>query len=138
MNKMKYDLIKLINKIKEKLIKWLYKPTLKIDLLGNKLWRLNGKCHREDGPAIEWHDGSKEWWVNGIRHRVDGPAIIYAVGYKKWFLYGKLHRVDGPAVDWSSVGYREWYLNDKRYSKEEWFQKLTSEQQQNYLWSLGD
>jgi len=29
-------------------------------------WFLNGKCHREDGPAIEWNDGSKEWWLNGI------------------------------------------------------------------------
>ena len=28
-------------------------------------WYKNGKYHREDGPAIEWADGSKEWWVNG-------------------------------------------------------------------------
>ena len=32
---------------------------------GSKLWYLNGKYHREDGPAREWADGSKEWWLNG-------------------------------------------------------------------------
>jgi hypothetical protein len=25
---------------------------------------LNGKLHREDGPAIEWTDGHKSWWLN--------------------------------------------------------------------------
>ena len=28
-------------------------------------WYLNGKRHREDGPANEWADGTKSWWVNG-------------------------------------------------------------------------
>jgi len=42
--------------------------------------------HREDGPAIEWNDGSKEWWLNGKRHREDGPACEYANGNKYWFL----------------------------------------------------
>ena len=34
---------------------------------GRKQWYLNGKHHREDGPAIECLDGSKEWWINGKR-----------------------------------------------------------------------
>ena len=25
---------------------------------------LNGKLHREDGPAIEWADGDKFWYLN--------------------------------------------------------------------------
>jgi len=25
---------------------------------------LNGKCHREDGPAIEYVDGTKYWYLN--------------------------------------------------------------------------
>jgi len=25
---------------------------------------LNDKLHREDGPAIEYADGSKYWWLN--------------------------------------------------------------------------
>jgi hypothetical protein len=26
---------------------------------------VDGKCHRTDGPAIEWDDGCKEWYVDG-------------------------------------------------------------------------
>ena len=32
---------------------------------GNKIWYLNGKYHREDGPAIERADGTKYWFLNG-------------------------------------------------------------------------
>ena len=32
---------------------------------GDKWWYLNGKRHREDGPAVEWASGSKEWYLNG-------------------------------------------------------------------------
>lgn len=39
-------------------------PTMTIDYYGTKIWKLNGKLHREDGPAIEWADGRKEWWIN--------------------------------------------------------------------------
>ena len=35
---------------------------------GIKHWYLNGKRHREDGPAIEWADGSKSWYLNGIEY----------------------------------------------------------------------
>jgi hypothetical protein len=29
---------------------------------GNKSWELpNGKFHREDGPAVEYSNGSKQW-----------------------------------------------------------------------------
>lgn len=36
----------------------------------------NGKgfIHRDDGPAIEYDDGSKVWATNGEYHRLDGPA----------------------------------------------------------------
>ena len=30
-------------------------------------WYLNGKLHREDGPAIEFFDGVKLWYINGER-----------------------------------------------------------------------
>ena len=32
---------------------------------GTKLWYLNGKLHREDGPAAERPDGTKAWYLNG-------------------------------------------------------------------------
>ena len=40
-----------------------YKVT--VDDYGTKSWFLNDRLHREDGPAIEWADGSKSWWING-------------------------------------------------------------------------
>jgi len=58
---------------------------------GYKGWWLNGKYHREDGPARMWSDGSKSWWLNGKRHREDGPAIEYWDGTKYWYLNGKYH-----------------------------------------------
>ena len=52
-------------------------------------WQLNGKVHREDGPAVEYANGSKEWYRNGKYHREDGPAIEWADGSKYWWLNGK-------------------------------------------------
>lgn len=68
---------------------------------GEKCWYLNGKLHREDGPAVEWADGSKYWFLNG-----------------------QLHREDGPAVEWSD-GTKHWYLNGQYYIESEYKQKLT-------------
>jgi len=63
--------------------------TVKVYPNGTKSWYLNGKCHREDGPAVEYANGSKFWYLNGKRHREDGPAIEYAGGYKSWYLNNK-------------------------------------------------
>ena len=32
---------------------------------GDKHWYLNGKQHREDGPAVEAADGNEYWYLNG-------------------------------------------------------------------------
>jgi hypothetical protein len=94
----------------------------------NKYWYSDGTCsnkynsnkvlHREDGPAIEYADGSKWWYVDGKRHRGDGPACEYADGSKEWYVDGKRHRVDGPAVEWAD-GSKWWYVDDKLVSEEE-------------------
>lgn len=137
---------------------------LKTDEHGTKRWLLNNKYHREDGPAIEYPDGRKEWYVDGRLHRVNGPAIecfrntLFQYEYwyqdgllhredgpaytnndndKEWYIEGKYHRTDGPAIEWSD-GFKEWWIDDNRYSQEEWFQQLTSEQQDNYLWNLNN
>ena len=62
------------------------KPECKIDKYETKEWRLNGKIHREDGPAIEWANGHKSWYLNGNCHREDGPAIECPDGTIYWFL----------------------------------------------------
>jgi len=36
---------------------------------GSKWYYLNGKRHREDGPAYETAAGSKFWFLNGLLHR---------------------------------------------------------------------
>jgi hypothetical protein len=43
------------------------KNGLIVDNEGTKHWYLNGKYHREDGPAIEYANGDKEYWILGIR-----------------------------------------------------------------------
>ena len=63
-------------------------------------------------------NGYKEWFLNGKLHREDGPAIESAIGHKQWFLNGKLHREDGPAVEYA-IGDKWWYLNGKSMSEDE-------------------
>ncbi len=61
---------------------------------------MNGKRHREDGPAEEYTNGDRWWWVDGKRHREDGPAVEKADGTK------------------------EFYLNSIRYNNEEYLEAL--------------
>ena len=77
---------------------------------GDIYWFKGGKLHREDGPALEWPDGTKFWFINGQNHRENGPAIEWANGDKRWYFNGNLHREDGPAIE-SSNGTRMWYFN---------------------------
>ena len=39
--------------------------TVRVYTNGNKSWFLDGKRHREDGPATEYPDGYKSWHLNG-------------------------------------------------------------------------
>jgi hypothetical protein len=63
-------------------------PVMKIDQ-GTKKWMVDGKFHREDGPAVEWEDGTKEWVINNQLHRTAGPAVEWASGRNEWCLYNK-------------------------------------------------
>ena len=38
---------------------------VKVYANGDKIWYLNNKRHREDGPAVEYADGVKCWFLNG-------------------------------------------------------------------------
>ncbi len=82
---------------------------------GDYRWFVNGKRHREDGPAVEYFSGSTEWYLNGKLHRIDGPAIIYSIGKKRWFLNG-----------------REYFF------QEEWFESLTPEQKEKAVWNMDN
>ena len=68
------------------------KNGLEIDEDGDKLYYLNNKLHREDGPAVEYANGDKVWYQHDQLHRVDGPAVELASGDKEWYYHGK--RID--------------------------------------------
>ena len=50
---------------------------------------VNGKLHREDGPAIEYIFGDKHWHFNDNLHRLDGPAVEYFSGEVYYYINGK-------------------------------------------------
>lgn len=51
------------------------KNGLIVDKYGNKFYYKNDLFHREDGPALDYVNGTKKWFQNGKKHRLDGPAI---------------------------------------------------------------
>ena len=71
---------------------------------------------RDDSTYTEINDGTKEWYINGKRHREDGPAIIWADGEMRWWIDGHLHREDGPAII-KPNGEKRWYINGEQYDK---------------------
>jgi len=82
-------------------------------------WRNSAdQLHREDGPAIEYDNGTKHWFRNGLCHREDGPAVECADGDKYWYLNGWLHREDGPAIECDN-GDKHWWINGVRIQSEE-------------------
>jgi hypothetical protein len=85
---------------------------------GVKEWYLNGKLHREDGPAIEYKNDEEEWYMHGKRHREGGPAERRTNG-DAWYQNGIRHRIGGPAVEFSN-GSLKWFVHGKQYSKEDY------------------
>jgi hypothetical protein len=77
----------------------LNEPVCEVSSNGDKCWRLRGKRHRLDGPALEWHDGTKSWYKYGKHHRDDGPAVEHAHGYKAWYLNGQFLDVEKSIND---------------------------------------
>jgi len=43
---------------------------------GDKYWFKHGKRHREDGPAVEWHDGRVEYHYEGLFTNKDELEIL--------------------------------------------------------------
>ena len=41
--------------------------TVKVYGNGDKYWYINGKRHREDGPAYEGANGTKYWYLSGVK-----------------------------------------------------------------------
>ena len=69
-------------------------PVCHIDGFGYRVWQLESKkpryIHREDGPAVITPAGCKMWWVNNKRHRLDGPAVEFtAFDEEEWWINNK-------------------------------------------------
>ena len=63
---------------------------IEVNTYGTRWYRnAMGQLHRDDGPAVEWSNGTKSWYQNGLRHRTDGPAIEYLDSGKVWFINGE-------------------------------------------------
>lgn len=86
------------------------KNGMEADEYGTKRYYVNGKLHREDGPAIECINGDKIWCQRGQYHRIDGPAIELSNGINIWYYEDKRHRLDGAAAEFPN-GTKQWFIN---------------------------
>jgi len=42
--------------------------TVTVGNFGTIRWYQNGKCHRLDGPAVEYANGTKYWYIEGVEY----------------------------------------------------------------------
>ena len=106
-------------------------PQMETSARGTMFWRIKGRLHREDGPAVIRKHGDKEWWQHGELHRIGGPAIEDSDGDKEWWVNGQRHREDGPAVEYKD--HKGWYLNDDVFlTPEGWAAALLRRRKQPY------
>jgi hypothetical protein len=57
---------------------------------------------------------------------MESKLTIYEYGTKEWKLpNGDFHREDRPAVEWAN-GYKEWYLNGREYTEQEYKYEMRS------------
>jgi len=77
--------------------------------------------HREDGPASISKRYCKIWAINGKFHRMDGPAVeCKYMGYLQYWVNGKLHREDGPAFVYTyKTKKSQYWINGKRLNERE-------------------
>jgi hypothetical protein len=84
-------------------------------------YTLDGKYHRDNGPAVEDKD-CKLWYKNGVLHRDGGPAIQYTNGEIQWVKNGKIHREDGPAIISGERSY--WYLDNLNLTEAQFNERI--------------
>lgn len=77
-----------------------------IDEHGNKIWRNDADTcyHRDDGPAIEYKDGTVAYYNQGQLHNANGPAVING-DIKTYWLNGKTYK---DVFDYIRAGGRPW------------------------------
>jgi hypothetical protein len=58
-----------------------------------------------------------------IEDGVEYKVKTLELGAKIWLLNHKKHRIGGPAVELAG-GYKEWYLNNQRYTYKDYIKKI--------------
>jgi len=100
-------------------------------------WYKDDVLHREDGPAVTYFLPSHTesfWLVNGKVHREGGPAYIDSKGMMMWYKNGHWHREDGPAVIREN-GMKIWAFEGATLTKEDWWERLTPEMKMKALFN---
>lgn len=92
-----------------------------------KKYYVDGKLHREGGPAVEeFYDNGKtkslSWYLDGKLKRDNRPSIVKldkntgATTYEEWNEDGKLHKIEGPSIVYyypeGPKKQEYWYVND--------------------------
>jgi len=94
----------------------------------------------------QYYSGTKkiyrEWYkLNGKRHREDGPAVIYYyengnIKIEYYYINGNSHRENGPADIWyyenGSIKCEYYFINGKQLTKEQ-FDKYIRRKQMKEL-----
>lgn len=62
----------------------------------------------------------------GKYHRVDGPSYI-SKNFEAWHSHGKYHRTDGPAIVDSDKSIKEYWINGKQFTEEEFYRHFGDE-----------
>lgn len=75
--------------------------------------------------------------VEALRVNYTGIAFILTTSRFCWFEEGWLHRTDGPAMYNLITKDKHFYLRGKLFSSEDWFDNLTSEQQEQAIWKMN-
>lgn len=71
-----------------------------------EIWYKGWKVHRDDGPAIIYKNGTKMYYLEGKTSRKNGPALIVPHEVARrgngviegWYQDGVQHRIGGPAI----------------------------------------
>ena len=68
---------------------------------GDITFYVDGKTHREDGPAVICKEGDTVCWLlDGMLSRGGNkPAVWRSDGRLDWYWEGKVHRDDGPCYE---------------------------------------
>jgi hypothetical protein len=73
-----------------------------------RLWLLDGRLHRLDGPAfIAVESGFRQWYREGELHREDGAAVIRPDGAREYWIEGMQEFWMLPEALWSIPSLRE-------------------------------